>query len=462
MSNRNDRMAPDSSPNRPDQYGGRRVNNLPLIILGACLIGFMGIVVIVGMDRTKIRDQGKEETTKTESSTKMAHQLIGDMEAGYIAPIGPPVVEAKEEMPAEVPETVIEEPQPLDTYVELQPKEPKVDPWEAERRMVRQHNFKMFTAAITSPTAVNFASSGSRSPYGSSGYSNTVGSGAGTKREQLLAKIAEAKRQADLAANTDPTMAYKTRLAALKASGLISGENFGQGGDSNYGGGLLAGNTGGNDLFNSSSDGDWTLRNNIEAPATPFTLRAGFVIAGTMITGINSELPGKITGQISQNVYDTATGTQLLLPQGTKLTGQYVNDVAYGQSRILIAWNRLIFPDGKTLDIGSMPGVDSAGYSGFHDQVDNHYFRIFGSAFLLSGVTAVMSYTLDDEETDIDRPFSDTLSESLASNLGEVTLAMIRKNLNIAPTLKIRPGYRFNIMVVKDMVFKKPFQQFDY
>ena len=153
-----------------------------------------------------------------------------------------------------------------------------------------------------------------------------------------------------------------------------------------------------------------------------------------------------------------------MLPQGTRLLGQYANDVAYGQSRILIAWNRLIFPDGKTLDIGSMPGTDSAGYSGFHDQVDNHYFRIFGSALLLSGITAVMSYTLDDdsETTDTERPFSDSLSEALASNLGEVSLAMIRKNLNIAPTLKIRPGYRFNIMVVKDMVFGKTFQPFDY
>ena len=461
MSNHNDRMAPDSSPNSPDQYGGRRVNNLPLIILGACLIGFLAIVVIVGMDRAKIRDQGKEKIAKAESSTNMARQLIGDMEAGYIPP--PKLAEVKEEMPAEVPETVKETPQPF-TNLKQPEESKKVDPWEAERKLIRQHNFKILTAAIKAPTAVDFTASTfskSQSVYGGSGYSNAVGSNIESKREQLLAKIKEATMQANLAAKTDPTAAYKARLAILKNSGLDSGKNSGKGAGS-----LLGGNNSENSLLTSDSEsnGDWTLNNKIEDPATPFTLRAGFVIPGIMITGINSELAGKIIGQISQNVYDTATGTQLLLPQGTRLLGQYANDVAYGQSRILIAWNRLIFPDGKTLDIGSMPGTDSAGYSGFHDQVDNHYFRIFGSALLLSGITAVMSYTLDDdsETTDTERPFSDSLSEALASNLGEVSLAMIRKNLNIAPTLKIRPGYRFNIMVVKDIVFGKTFQPFDY
>ena len=92
--------------------------------------------------------------------------------------------------------------------------------------------------------------------------------------------------------------------------------------------------------------------------------------------------------QVSQDVYDTPLGRYKLIPQGSRLVGSYASEVAYGQSRILVAWQRIIFPDGKAMDIGSMPGTDSAGYAGFKDQVNNHYFRLFSSAFLMSAVTA--------------------------------------------------------------------------
>jgi type IV secretory pathway VirB10-like protein len=96
--------------------------------------------------------------------------------------------------------------------------------------------------------------------------------------------------------------------------------------------------------------------------------------------------------QIAQNVYDTPTGKHLLIPQGSRLVGSYSSDVAYGQARVLVAWQRIVFPDGKAMDIGTMPGADSAGYAGFNDQVNNHYLRVFGSAFLMSGVIAAVSY----------------------------------------------------------------------
>ncbi len=90
--------------------------------------------------------------------------------------------------------------------------------------------------------------------------------------------------------------------------------------------------------------------------------------------------------QVAQNVYDTPTGKHLFIPQGSRLVGSYSSDVAYGQARVLVAWQRIVFPDGKAMDIGAMPGADSAGYAGFNDQVNNHYVRLFGSAFLMSGV----------------------------------------------------------------------------
>lgn len=219
---------------------------------------------------------------------------------------------------------------------------------------------------------------------------------------------------------------------------------------------------------NSSEPSDrWELHSTVEAPRTPFVLRAGAVIPGVKISGVKPELPGQIIGQVSQNVYDTATGKYLLLPQGTRLIGMYSNEVSYGQSSVLIAWQRLVFPDGKALDIGSMPGGDSAGFAGFHDQVNNHYVRLFGSALLMSGVVAGITYSQNPSQTGaFGQPAQPTagsvMSAALGQELGQVTAQMIAKNLNIAPSLTIRPGYEFNVIVVKDMTFTKPYQSFDY
>ena len=167
-------------------------------------------------------------------------------------------------------------------------------------------------------------------------------------------------------------------------------------------------------------------------------------------------------GQVAQNVYDTATGKYLLIPQGSRLVGQYSSAVAYGQARVLVAWQRIVFPDGKAMDIGSMPGADSAGYAGLNDQVNNHYFRLFASAFLMSGVTAGITLSQPQQTSATSQTASSALSEALGQQLGQVTAQLIAKNMNIAPTLEIRPGYRFNVMVTKDMTFSKPYQAFDY
>lgn len=187
------------------------------------------------------------------------------------------------------------------------------------------------------------------------------------------------------------------------------------------------------------------------AQISPYEIKTGTIIPGTLISGINSELPGQILGQVAENVYDTATGDHLLIPQGTKLIGVYNSDVAYGQSRVLIAWTRLVYPDGKTLNIGSMNGTDQQGYAGFEDQVNNHYFRIFGSAFLLSMLGGEIK--IDNGKLTFatqgakDQDNTETVLERTASK-------MIEKNLGIAPTLEIRPGYKFNIFITKDMILE--------
>lgn len=207
----------------------------------------------------------------------------------------------------------------------------------------------------------------------------------------------------------------------------------------------------------------WAATNVIDAPVSPFELRAGFVIPGVMISGVNSELPGQIVAQVAQNVMDNARGQFVLIPQGSRLIGTYANTVAYGQSRVLVAWQRVVFPDGKALDIGSMPGADSAGYAGFHDQVDNHYLRVFGSAILLSLIGAAAE--VGQPQTSSfggTTSVNQALSASLGQQLSQTATQLIEKNLSIAPTLKIRPGYRFNVVVTKDLVFPHQYKAFDY
>jgi type IV secretion system protein VirB10 len=186
------------------------------------------------------------------------------------------------------------------------------------------------------------------------------------------------------------------------------------------------------------------------------------VLPAVLISGISSDLPGVIIAQVSQDVYDTATGRWTLIPQGSRLVGQYSSEVAYGQARVLVAWQRIVFPDGKALDLGAMPGADSAGYAGFKDKVNNHYLRIFGSALLMSGVTAGAALSQPDSTYNDRQSARSALSEALGQQLGQATAQMIAKNLNIAPTLEIRPGYRFNVIVTKDLTFSKPYRAFDY
>lgn len=193
-----------------------------------------------------------------------------------------------------------------------------------------------------------------------------------------------------------------------------------------------------------------------------FELKTGAVIPGVMVTGINSDLPGNIIAQVSQNVFDSATGKHLLLPQGAKLFGVYDSRVIYGQERVLVAWNRVVFPDGSAITLGAMPGSDMAGNAGYTDEVNNHYFRVFGSAVLMSLMSGGMAYTmdsLDNSNSESDKPtLQNEMGSALAAQLGQATLQLLQKNLNIKPTLEIRPGYQFNVIVTKDLVFERPYR----
>ncbi|SHJ06228.1 TrbI/VirB10 family protein [Halodesulfovibrio aestuarii] len=211
----------------------------------------------------------------------------------------------------------------------------------------------------------------------------------------------------------------------------------------------------------SSGTDEWTLKHS-RTQGSPFELKTGSVIPGIMLSGINSDLPGQLIGQVAQNVYDSATGQYLLIPQGSRMIGIYDSRVVAGQSRVLVAWNRIVFQDGSSITLGSMPGTDMAGYSGFSDDTNNHYLRTFGSAAimsLISGIGAFASDTFKSDTAQNDKPsLQDELGSALSSQLGQSSQKLLQQNLNIQPTLTIRPGYRFNMVVRKDIVFGSPYK----
>ena len=191
-----------------------------------------------------------------------------------------------------------------------------------------------------------------------------------------------------------------------------------------------------------------------EAPLSPYEVKQGTVIPGIMVTGINSDLPGQIIGQVSQNVYDSATGAHLLIPQGTKIVGNYDSFVALGQERALLAWRRLIFPDGMSLELSNMPGADQGGYAGLKDQVNEHYMKIFGGAIMLSLIGAGYQISQPQSMQGAHPNSQEIVAAQLGQQISQVSGELIRRNINIKPTIEIRPGNRFNIIVNKDIILE--------
>lgn len=207
-----------------------------------------------------------------------------------------------------------------------------------------------------------------------------------------------------------------------------------------------------------TKDDDY-LHSTLKDPISPYEVQAGNIIPALLITGINSDLPGQITAQVKTPVYDSISGRYTLIPQGARLIGLYDSSVVYGQERVLVAWKRIIFPNGKSINLEGMPGVDLSGYAGFNDQVNNHYGKIFGSVILMSILSAGAQLSQPQQSADNNQAptVNQMIAQSLGTNISNASTMLLRKNISIPPTLQIRPGYEFNVMVTKDMVFPSPY-----
>jgi type IV secretion system protein VirB10 len=204
-------------------------------------------------------------------------------------------------------------------------------------------------------------------------------------------------------------------------------------------------------FLNGNPDRNTVSPDRIEAPASTSVLQAGSVIAAALITGLRSDLPGLVTAQVTEDVYDSPTGKILLIPQGARLVGQYDAQIAFGQSRALLVWNRLIMPNGRSIVLERQPGADPQGYAGLEDQVDNHWGMLFKAA-ILSTILSVGSEAGTSGNSN--GSLAQAIQQGVSQSINQTGQQVVSRSLSIQPTITIRPGFPVRVMVTRDLVLE--------
>ena len=203
-------------------------------------------------------------------------------------------------------------------------------------------------------------------------------------------------------------------------------------------------------FLNQTPDKRTVSPDRVAAPASANVLQAGAVIAAALITCIRSDLPGQITAQVTENIYDSPTGKILLIPQGTRVVGQYDNGVGFGQRRVLLVWTRLIFPNGRSIVLERQPGADAEGYAGLEDGVDYHWGELFKAAAL----STILSVGAEAGTSQNENNLVQALRQGASNSVSQTGQQIVSRQLNIAPTLTIRPGFPVRVIVTRDLVLE--------
>lgn len=417
--------------NSDDQQNMRRLNRLPIIAAVFIIVLFFGVVVVGLSWRGLSFNQGNDLKSASNSpATTFGDQLkrgvndgiIGEPEQREVFQPTPVIVKGEPEKGAVV------EPQSETRSERRSQLEPEAE-WKA--RLKREQDEQLLREAQRQRMA-------------------SLQARATALDSPLKVDVSDVQKStADSRDDTRPSSSAATNGASDLYSAAMQSGLLGQKIDSN-------GQTSKEDFFNQDIKDLGYLPNQVVPQLSRYELKRGSVIPATMITGLNSDLPGRITAQVSQNVYDSATGYRLLIPQGAKLFGRYDSKVSFGQERVLVVWTDLIFPNGSTLQIGGMAGTDVEGYGGFKDKIDRHLWRTFGSAALIAIIGTGIDMSMPESSTLATQDTaSDAARRNFAESFGRVAEQTISKNLNVQPTIRIRPGYKFNVLVDQDIIFPK-------
>ena len=414
---------PDFFKPQGSRPGVRRLNNLPFFIMGG-----MVVIVVSAIAYSAYQRQPGGSGAKSDSSTDVGRSVMPSEMFAHAPPAGSIDVRKPEPPPAPAPV-------PAGPAVPA-PAAPAAVPQKSAEERAREQAWiayrnKMAEFAAREQASIDKAVIASPSVEFTAA-SDAAGAGAGAAG--LTSGLAASLKQAGLGGTgaTRPGASGTTLDAANRQSAK-------------------------EDFLKTHENAADRVYGSVVKAASPYEMRAGMVIPAAMISGINSDLPGMLFASVRENVYDTATGDYLLIPQGSRLIGRYDNAIAYGQERVLVVWNRIIFPDASALDLEGMPGADEGGYSGFYDQVDNHYLRVFGSAALMSVLSAAAQLSQPQATNGQNITPGQTLAGSMGQEMTQTGRQIIERNLNIQPTLIIRVGYQFNVMVNKDVIFPGPY-----
>ncbi|MEA2755154.1 MAG: type secretion system protein TrbI, partial [Aliidongia sp.] len=205
------------------------------------------------------------------------------------------------------------------------------------------------------------------------------------------------------------------------------------------------------DLLNAKQD-DHEIYNphGLQHPVSPYQVMAGTLVAASLLTGLNSDLPGLVTAQITENVYDTVTGRTLLIPQGARLIGAYDSVVAFGQSRALVVWQRIILPNGSSIVIDNLPATDASGYAGLQDEVDYHTWALLKGVVLSTLVGVGGQIGSGNQQSNL----VEAIRQSTQDSTNQAGQRIVQKDLNIQPTITIRPGWPLRVVIHKDLVLQ--------
>ena len=433
---------PDKSSEKPRSVSsGQRISSLPLIIVGGIIVLFaMGIMYAAGQRVPEVREFEQSAIVETLSAEQEFETITfaDGQRDGMVNAVVP--VEVGASLPEDDKQKRLSD--QMRAIIEDQKLQEMRESNEIQDRMIK-HQLELAQQAVEGGMSVSGIGRGSPRPITTINPSSSPNNASGSRSqsanaanfEDIVSSLSGGNQGGSSGDGSSlANSAAAAQLSSTDVSGVAAAQEF----------------TGGN------YRDDFTLFERARTPSSKFQLITGTLIPGVMISAVNSELPGDLVGQVSQDVYDSVTGRYLLIPKGSKLFGRYDSFAALGAERLLMVWDRLVMPDGETLTLGSVQGYDDRGRAGGKDRVITHFFKTLGNALLLSVATAGTEALID--AADSSSNILSDITANFGSNTNGALDEYLRSRLRIRPTLEIRSGFRFNILVNRDITFPEPFE----